>query len=123
MLLYIQLMHLVLMQLMFSNNWHLLPEQSCHSAKLSLQVNLCQKLLFLHQITHNMTADCSLFMKIVNSEHVVYTYCCFCFEIQNNCGTQHVLLMLRASEKDLPVLSFSSRGSSKNAFLTFLVRF
>ena len=25
-----------------------------------LQVNLCQKLLFLHQITHNMTTDCSL---------------------------------------------------------------
>ena len=27
----------------------------------------------------------------------------FCFEIQNNFGTQHVLQMLRASEKDLPV--------------------
>ena len=26
---------------------------------LSLQVNLCQKLLFLHQLTHNMTTDCS----------------------------------------------------------------
>ena len=25
-----------------------------------LQVNLCQKLLFLHQLTHNMTTDCSL---------------------------------------------------------------
>ena len=24
-----------------------------------LQVNLCQKLLFLHQLTHNMTTDCS----------------------------------------------------------------
>ena len=24
------------------------------------QVNLCQKLLFLHQLTHNMTTDCSL---------------------------------------------------------------
>ena len=28
--------------------------------KLLLQVNLCQKLLFLHQLTHNMTTDCSL---------------------------------------------------------------
>ena len=27
----------------------------------------------------------------------------FCFDIQNNFGTQHVLQMLRASEKDLPV--------------------
>ena len=24
-----------------------------------IQVNLCQKLLFLHQLTHNMTTDCS----------------------------------------------------------------
>ena len=27
----------------------------------------------------------------------------FCFDIQNNFGAQHVLQMLRASEKDLPV--------------------
>ena len=25
-----------------------------------VQVNLCQKFLFLHQLTHNMTTDCSL---------------------------------------------------------------
>ena len=25
-----------------------------------VQVNLCQKLLFLHQLTHSMTTDCSL---------------------------------------------------------------
>ena len=25
-----------------------------------VQVNVCQKLLFLHQLTHNMTTDCSL---------------------------------------------------------------
>ena len=29
-------------------------------SQLSLQANLCQKLLFLHQLTHNMTIDCSL---------------------------------------------------------------
>ena len=28
--------------------------------KTRLQVNLCQKLLFLYQLTHNMTKDCSL---------------------------------------------------------------
>ena len=39
----------------------------------------------------------------IRAEHFVYTNCCFCFEIQNNFGTQHVLQMLRASEKDLPV--------------------
>ena len=27
---------------------------------ISAQVNLCQKHLFLHQLTHNMTKDCSL---------------------------------------------------------------
>ena len=31
--------------------------------KRRVEVNLCQKLLFLHQLTHNMTTDCSLFMK------------------------------------------------------------
>ena len=35
-----------------------------------VQVNLCQKLLFLHQLTHNMWTDCSLFMKIVSSEYL-----------------------------------------------------
>ena len=28
--------------------------------QLAVQVNLCQKLLFLHQLTYNMTTDCSL---------------------------------------------------------------
>ena len=36
-------------------------EQCCKNSILDLvQVNLCQNLLFLHQITHNMTKDCSL---------------------------------------------------------------
>ena len=35
-----------------------------------IQVNLCQKLLFLVKITRNMTTDCSLFMKIVSSEYL-----------------------------------------------------
>ena len=29
-------------------------------SEYSVQLNLCQKLLFLHQLTHNMTTDCSL---------------------------------------------------------------
>ena len=43
----------------------------------------------------------------IHAEHVVYTNHCFlfCFDVQDNCGTQHVLQMLRASEKDLPVLT------------------
>ena len=48
-----------------------------------VQVNLCQKLLFLHQLTHNMTTDCSLNYKFNTwkfqaqtwGEHVVYRNC------------------------------------------------
>ena len=39
----------------------------------------------------------------IPAEHVVYTNWCFCFDIQDNFGTQHVMQMLQASEKDLPV--------------------
>ena len=41
---------------MYSN-----PSESKEDLEEALvQVNLCQKLLFLHQLTHNMTIDCSL---------------------------------------------------------------
>ena len=33
---------------------------------VQVQVNLCQKLLFLHQLTHNMTADCSMNYHVLN---------------------------------------------------------
>ena len=46
-----------------------------------VQVNLCQKLLFLHQLIHNITTDCSLNYKINTwkfqaqnmGDHTVYT--------------------------------------------------
>ena len=46
-----------------------------------IQVNLCQKLLFFHQLTHNMTTDCSLNYKFNTwtlqaqtwGEHVEYS--------------------------------------------------
>ena len=50
----------------------------------TLQVNLCQKLLFLHQLTHNMTTHCS-------SNYKLWTE--IVFDIQNNFCTQHVLPM------------------------------
>ena len=55
-----------------------------------LQVNLCQNHLFLHQLTHNMTTDCSLNYKFstwklqaqnlgrTRVEHVVYISCSEC---------------------------------------------
>ena len=50
---------------------------------LFLQVNLCQKHLLLHQLTHNMTKDCLLQLqgkciKIASSEHVVGINCSEC---------------------------------------------
>ena len=59
----------------------------------------------------------------IPAEHVVFTNCCFCFDIQNNFGTQHVLQMLRASEKDLPVWVFDSRillTGSKNQLRSYV---
>ena len=44
-----------------------------------LQVNLFHKHLFLHQLTHSMTKDCSLDYKFRTcSEHVVYINCSEC---------------------------------------------
>ena len=73
-----------------------------------VQKNVCQKLLFLHQLTHNMY-DNRLFIVHEIAQNTCRTCCVhkllflFCFDIQNNFGTQHVLQMLRASEKDLTV--------------------
>ena len=39
---------------------HLLLTKLMWIAHNFVQVNLCQKLLFLHQLTHNITTDCSL---------------------------------------------------------------
>ena len=86
----------------------------------AIQVNLFQKPSFLHQLTLNMTIDCSLNSPKNTSSHVVYKNC-FRFDIQNNICTQHVMNLsflgnsmnnllcgltgsrMRASEKDLPV--------------------
>ena len=61
----------------------------------------------------NPQYDERLFIKIENcklrtsGEHDVYIdwfYFYFCFDLQNKLCTQHVLLMLRASEKDITVI-------------------
>ena len=87
--------------------------------KRLVQVNLCQKISFLNQLTHNMTRDCSL----ISKKNTLFF--CFCFDIQNNICTQHVVNLyfswnsmnnlssycgltgarMRASEKYLPVPS------------------
>ena len=80
---------------------------------------MLEALIFASTNPHydELTTDCSLFMKIVSSEYLQNMLCtqmvCFCFDIQNNFGTQPILQMLRASEKDLPVLSTIYRPSKK----------
>ena len=45
-----------------------------------VRVNIFQKSSFLHQLTHNMTRDCSLNSpKNTSLEHVVYKNCFFVF--------------------------------------------
>ena len=73
---------------------------------LNIQVNLFQKHLFLYQLTHNMTKDCSLNYEFstwkFQAQNMLRTCCvhklffCFCFDIQNNLCTQHVLPMFWA---------------------------
>ena len=44
-----------------------------------IQMHLCQKYLFSHQLTHNMTKDLPVqYMKTTSSEHVVYMNCSEC---------------------------------------------
>ena len=92
-----------------------------------VQVNLCQKLLFLHQLTHNMTTDCSLsynfnawkFEAQTWGEHIVfwmsktiscselgifmYWTCNSMNNLSSYCGI--VDAKIRASDKNLHVLA------------------
>ena len=60
-----------------------------------IQVNLFQKHLILHQLTHNMTKDCSLIYQFstwkLQAQNMLCAQIGFCFDIQNNSCTQHVL--------------------------------
>jgi hypothetical protein len=59
----------------------------------TLQVNLCQNLLLWHQLTHNMTTDCSIHenSKLKPEENMLCKE--IVSDIQNNFCTQHVLPM------------------------------
>ena len=78
-----------------------------------VQLNLRQKLVFLHQLTHNMTTDCSLNYKfntniIIPSSNLGRTCCVqilfltfrtiFVHNMFSPCSAKR-----RASDKDLPV--------------------
>ena len=98
----------------------------------TVQVNLCQKLLFLHQLTHNMTTIVhGITMKTTSAEHGQHMFCpCSALVVfMGRTWAEHVLSMfcactfhgnsvnnmlsycglidakIRASAKDLPVLT------------------
>ena len=99
------------------NNLFLFPSVRSSISNLKsndekLQVNLCQKLLFLHQLTHNMTTDCWLnynfntwkFQARTWGDHVVYRNCFRHSEqfLYITCSPP-CSAKRRASDKDLPV--------------------
>ena len=63
-----------------------------------LQVNLFQKLLFLHQLTQNMTKDCSLIYQFLHENYKLRTCCVhklfWMSKQKTNLCTQHVLSLL-----------------------------
>ena len=95
------------------------------SLKIALvQVNLCQKLLFLYQLTHNMTTDCSLNYKFntwkfqaqnMLCKQIVF---CFCFDIKNNLCAQHVLPMFSPCS-ELGIFMYWTRKSMNNLLSYF----
>ena len=77
-----------------------------------VQVNLCQKLLFLHQLTHNIMRDCSWnykfntwkFQAQTGREHVVYrNYFWQSGQFLYTTCSPPCSAKRRASDKDLPV--------------------
>ena len=68
---------------------------SAQTSQKAIQINLCQKLLFLHQLTHNMTTDCSLNYNFNTWKFQAQTRLCteIVSEIQIFFCTQHVLPM------------------------------
>ena len=98
----------------------------------SLQVSLCQKLLFLNQLNHNMTTDFSLNYKFNTwkfqaqtwGEHIVYRNCFWHSEqfLYTTCSP-HVL-QKRASDKVLPVFNLmQEKNCVLHKFLNMNSRF
>ena len=81
----------------WASDYHTNKVKNKQAEKKSIQVNLCQNLLFLHQITHNMTKDCSLIYQFsawkLQAQNMLCTYinCFLNVKTKNNFCTQHVL--------------------------------
>ena len=75
-----------------------------NNKKWSLQVNIFQKHLFLHQLTHNMTKDCSLNIFVLRFRTIYVTnmfWACNNSMKLSYCGL--VDAKIKDSDKDLPL--------------------
>ena len=95
-------------------HWHSWKIRVKRYFKTSVQVNNCQKLLLLHQITHNMTTDCQL-------NHQFSTWK---FQVQNMLCTQIVFLFWYSEQFmcttcSVLVIFMPWTGDSMNNILTY----
>ena len=83
-------------------NLNLVITDGSHTINWLLQANLFQKHLFLHQLTYNMTKDCSLNYEFstwkLQAQHVVYINCSVCQEKNNLCTHHDLSLQFSCTE-------------------------
>ena len=94
-----------------SNEWLLILKKNiCTHNIIYVQVNLFQKFLFLHQLTHNMTKYCSL----------NYKFSTWKFQAQNmgrTCCVQKLFWMSKQKEKTIFVQNMFSPCSELVVFM------
>ena len=116
----------------FHHNWNVLSDWDQRIQDQSyVQVNLFQKLLFLHQLTHNMTKGCSLYYKFrtwkLQAQNMLCTWIVLNVKTKNNLCTQHVLsLQFLYSMNNLSsycgLVDAKIRAFDKDTCITLLLR-
>ena len=83
----------------------------------AVQVNLFQKYIFLHQLTHNMTKDCLVNYQFgtwkFKAQNILGTQIVFCFAIQSNLCAQHVLSLEFSCTEQYFVILWVSWNTNK----------
>ena len=85
--------------------------------ELNVQADNCQNLLFLHQLTQNMTTDSSLNHVFstwkFKAQNILGTQIVFCFAIQSNLCAQHVLSLEFSCTEQYFVILWVSWNTNK----------
>ena len=90
-----------------------ISEKSSPKIWLYVQVNLCQKHLFSHQLTHNMTIDCSL----------IYQFNTWKQQAQNmgrTCSAQKLFFVIVLTSKTIFVQNMFSKCSELVVFMYWI---